>query len=311
MKKYKLIILLVIISASMLISCKGGKTEAGTDSSVVEAAGTDETAVAAVAEPAYDLKALAEALEGCTSLENFKNGVAALKKDGAWLYVDKMGRFVDPVEEPEETESAELKALLQQHEYHGDFSEGMCWISDENGMIGFINEQGEVVIPCQYEWAIDHVPADFHEGVCPVMTIPERELFSFIDKTGQLAFPGFFSTGSGFSEGLAAVTLFFMDGDDVTGTQAGYIDHAGKMVIQLAENDSGRDFHEGLAKVSNWYDNTAWFIDKAGNKVFDLDLNRFYRDESYIFSEGLCSVCDREGHWGFLDKTGRSTFDAK
>ena len=114
--KYKLTILLVIISASMLISCKGGKTEAGTDSTAVESAGTDETAVAAVAEPAYDLKALAEALEGCTSLENFKNGVAALKKDGEWLYVDRMGRFVDPVEEPEETESAELKALLQMHE---------------------------------------------------------------------------------------------------------------------------------------------------------------------------------------------------
>lgn len=304
--KYKLVILIVILSASMLTACKGGKTEAGAENATVE----NEPA-AVVAEPAYDLKALAEALEGCTSLENFKNGVAALKKDGAWLYVDKMGRFVDPVKEPEEEVSAALQALLQQHEYHGDFSEGLCWISEEDGMIGFINEQGEVVIPCQYEWAIDHVPADFHEGVCPVMTIPERELFSFIDKTGQLAFPGFFSTESGFSEGLAAVNQVFMDGDDVTGSQAGYIDHTGKMVIQLAENDSGRDFHEGLAKVSNWYDNTAWFIDKAGNKVFDLDLNRFYRDESYIFSEGLCAVCDREGHWGFLDKTGRSTFDAK
>ena len=56
MKKYKLIILLVIISASMLISCKGGKTEAGTDGTAVEAAGTDETAVAAVAEPAKSPK---------------------------------------------------------------------------------------------------------------------------------------------------------------------------------------------------------------------------------------------------------------
>ena len=303
--KYKLVILIVILSASMLTACKGGKTEAGAENATVE----DEPA--AVVEPAYDLKSLAEALEGCTYLENFKNGVAALKKDGEWLYVDKMGRFVDPVQEPEETESAELKALLQQHEYHGDFSEGLCWISEEDGMIGFINEQGEVVIPCQYEWAIDHVPADFHEGVCPVMTIPERELFSFIDKTGQLAFPGYFHTGDGFTEGLAAVKQVFMDGDDVTGSQPGYIDHTGKMVILLAENDSGSDFHEGMAKVSNWYDNTAWFIDKAGNKVFDLDLNRFYRDNSYVFSEGLCAVCDREGHWGFLDKTGQVTFDAK
>ena len=303
--KYKLVILAVIISASMLTACKGGKTEAGAENATAE----DEPA-AVVAEPAYDLKALAEALEGCTYLKNFKNGVAALKKDGEWLYVDKMGRFVDPVQEPEETESAELKALLQQHEYHGDFSEGLCWISEEDGMIGFIDERGEVVIPCQYEWAIDHVPADFHEGVCPVMTIPERELFSFIDKTGQLAFPGYFHTGDGFTEGLAAVKQVFMDGDDVTGSQPGYIDHTGKMVILLAENDSGSDFHEGMAKVSNWYDNTAWFIDKAGNKVFDLDLNRFYRDNSYVFSEGLCVVCDREGHWGFLDKTGRSTFDS-
>ena len=300
MVKNSNLLLAVLLAAMLLYSCKGQKPEpAG-----------EEAEMAAEPEPVYDLAALARVLEGCSYVDNFKQGVATIRKDGQKYYIDKMGRFVDPVPQEEEPDQQAMEALLAPYEYHGEFSEGLCWISLDSE-IGFINEQGEQVIPCQYEWAVEHSPCDFHEGVCPVMTVPERELFSYIDKTGQLAFPGYFSTESDFSEGLAGVRQFFLDGDDVTGTQPGYIDHTGKMILLLEENDHGFPFHDGVAKVSNWLENKAWFIDKSGNKLFDLDLERFYRNEDNCFSEGLCAIVDREGRWGFLDKTGRSTFNAQ
>lgn len=304
-------LILAVLSAAMLFSaCKNSKPEmpegqpADGDAAEMPAG----PAAGPVAETAYDLEALAGVLTGCSSVENFKNGVAAIHKDGEWQYIDKMGHFVDRVSGEDDSDQAGLDEWFSQYESHGQFSEGMCWVYRDYG-IGYIDEKGELVIPCQYEWAVDHSPCDFHEGVCPVLTIPERELFSYIDKTGQLAFPGFYSTESSFSEGLAGVRQFFMDGDDVTGTQPGYIDHTGKMVIFLTDNDFGYPFHDGAAKVSNWLDDTAWFIDKSGKKLFDLDMTRFYRSTDNSFSEGLCAICDKEGRWGFFDKTGRSTFD--
>ena len=165
------------------------------------------------------------------------------------------------------------------------------------------------MIPCQYEWAVDHSPSDFHEGVCPVMTVPERELFSYIDKTGELAFPGVYRTESAFSEGLAYAWEYHMDGDDVTDTQAGYIDHAGKMVIFLDNDCGGFPFHDGVAKVYNYMEHRAWFIDTTGRKLFDQDQEKFFYMDDNPFSEGLCAICDRDGHWAFFDKAGRSTFD--
>ena len=302
MLNYKLIIPAVLFAAMLLAACKNSKSEPA------EGQQDGSPSVEIEAEPAYDLEALASVLDGCSYLENFEQGVAAFRKDGKWLYIDKSGRFVDPLPAVDDPGQNDRNDLLNQYEFHGRFSEGLCWVCLDSA-IGFIDEEGELVIPCQYEWAVEHSPCDFHEGVCPVMTIPERELFSYIDKTGQLAFPGYYTTESDFSEGLAGVRQLFLEGDDVTGSQQGYIDHTGKMVIPLKENSHGFPFHDGVAKVSNWLDNTAWFIDKSGNKLFDLDLTRFYRGDGVCFSEGLCAIRDRNGRWGFLDETGHGTFD--
>ena len=297
--------LTLLISALSLIACKGEKPKPEDESA------NEETAASAPAEPEYDLEAIAKVIEGCTYLENFKNGVAAFRKNGVRLYVDKLGRIMDsaPVEE-EEWKDYSQDERLTKFDNHGRYSEGMCWVySKEQYGIGYVNEAGELVIPCLYEWAVDHYPNDFHEGVCPVMTIPDRELFSYIDKTGDLAFPGVYNTESAFSEGLAYAREFYMDGDNVTGTQAGYIDHTGKMLFFLDQNCGGGPFHDGVAKIYDYMEHRAWFIDKTGQKLFDLDPDRFFYYDDAAFSEGLCAIRDNNDHWSFYDKTGRSTDD--
>lgn len=310
--KTKAFILPILLTTMLVLSgCKDGKqAPAGEPATEPESAtATESAAEPEAAEPAYDLAAIGRAIADCDVLENFEDGVAAFRRDGEWLYVDKLGRLVDkPAAEEEE-------AILVERNYEaaGSFHEGLCWVYSEEGDncgIGYINEKGELVIPCQYEWAVDHIPHDFHEGLCPVMTIPERELYSYIDKTGAIAFPGYYSTGSNFSEGLAGVREFVLDGDNVVEIRNGYIDKTGKNVIRLDENCSGGEFHDGVAKVFAFMDQKAWMIDKEGNKLFDLDPDKYYLSDDMFFSEGLCAFGTRDGQKGFMDKTGRTTLQA-
>jgi len=80
------------------------------------------------------------------------------------------------------------------------------------------------------------------------------------------------------------------------GTNAGFIDHAGKIVIEPRYDDA-ESFYEGYAAVK---ENGKWgFIDKDGDMVIEPVFN-----EISHFSEGLCAVRLRR-QWGFIDRTGK------
>ena len=53
----------------------------------------------------------------------------------------------------------------------------MCWVTKEDGNIGYINKKGELVVPCQYEWPAERQPTDFHDGLCAVIVDEEHEWF--------------------------------------------------------------------------------------------------------------------------------------
>lgn len=73
--------------------------------------------------------------ESYESVDAFNaDGIAAVKKDGLWGYIDKEGNWV----------------LEPQYEEAKSFSNGLAGISKE-GLWGFIDMSGEVVMPCIYE----------------------------------------------------------------------------------------------------------------------------------------------------------------
>ena len=78
--------------------------------------------------------------------------------------------------------------------------------------------------------------------------------------------------------------------------KAGFIDEAGKVVIEL-QYDDAVFFVEGLAKVKK--DNQWGFIDKTGKLIIPLH----YKDVN-SFSEGLAKV-KKDAKLGFIDKTGK------
>ncbi|MBY0357866.1 MAG: WG repeat-containing protein [Candidatus Obscuribacterales bacterium] len=80
------------------------------------------------------------------------------------------------------------------------------------------------------------------------------------------------------------------------GTNAGFIDHTGKIVIEPRYDDA-ESFYEGYAAVK---ENGKWgFIDKDGDIVIEPIFN-----EISHFSEGLCAARLRR-QWGFIDRTGK------
>ena len=166
-----------------------------------------------------------------------------------------------------------------------------------------VNTKGELVIPYQYETPSESNGNDFHEGLCAVVVDGDYEWFSYIDKTGKLAFPGIFSQAGDFSEGLAAVTT---TGEEI---QRGYIDHSGKMVITLPEGWWGRKFHDGVAQTLKY--DSCFVIDKTGKRLFQVNGDIVYTGNDMIYSHGLAVVIGKgkyEHIWGLMDKRGRITF---
>ncbi len=178
------------------------------------------------------------------------------------------------------------------------FSGGLAAVVGDNGLWGFIDKTGTVVVPMQYE---QH-PGPFSEGLCTVMVderLKGRKLQNeYIDKTGTVVI-GPFERSTSFSDGLAAVGF----GED-DAVKWGYMDVTGTVVIQ-PRFDWVRGFSEGLAAVGFPANNDAakWgYIDKTGTLVIEA---RF--DGADPFSEGLAAVVVWEGdapRWGYIDRSG-------
>ena len=327
---------MVLGAVLMFTSCKEASASQSqfTDGQPTDSLATNQSpeseATNIITDDQYDLEALAKAIKGCEMLENFKDGIAYVKKDGEWFCIDKMGRKVEKrrVQTEDELqekfdETTKLRGFVDkngkwvikpQFEFCGKFSEGLCWVTtpESDGSIGFIDTTGKIVIPCLFEWPGESQPNDFHEGLCAVMVDGTHEFFTFINTKGKIVFNSLYRYQANFSEGLAGVreAVQITEDEDFYDFYDGFIDKTGKMVIEMEEDDMPclcGEFHDGVVKIL--HSNRAWFIDKAGNKLFDLDGEDYYIIDDLYFSEGLVSVTASNGQKGYFDKQGNSTFD--
>jgi len=249
------------------------------------------------------------------------------------------------------------------------FSQGIVYVAAENKKLGFIDKAGKIAIEAKYDQVFP-----FSEGVALVQIDNEWKLIDksgsivnkpvssysppleypyppgqeddpnpewidgkigYRNKAGQVVIKPEFDDALPFCEGLALVSK--------TDTNYGYIDRAGKVVIDLQylTQDIGdfgpmlSSFYEGLAIVCTGeiFDKKCGFIDKTGKFViqpqfdsispFSEDLAIFSVNDKYgaidksgnivikpefdimeSFFEGLAPV-EVGGKWGFIDKTGK------
>ena len=218
-------------------------------------------------------------LEYSISSTDFREGIACVKKNGKWGYIDKQGNEIIPFI----------------FDNASSFSEGIACVK-KDGKWGYIDKQGHEIIPFIYENG-----HDFREGIA---CVKKDGKWGYIDKQGHEITPFIYKEGSDFSEGMALVnvvnvkviTSFILGIDDVSLEQYGYIDKQGREIIPCKFTEA-YSFSEGMACVNNvlgWY-----YIDKQGNEI----IPSVFEDAS-SFSEGMALV-EKDGKCGYIDKQGR------
>jgi hypothetical protein len=120
------------------------------------------------------------------------------------------------------------------------------------GRWGFVDHQGHLAIPAQFESA-----SPFSDGYAAVTVSGKK---GYIDKTGQISIVPRFSAAEPFSEGLAAACC--------ENGKTGYIDNTGAFVIPAAYPPGSRvagPFLEGIALVAT--SRGPIYIDRSGHTV--------------------------------------------
>ncbi|MDX1741136.1 MAG: WG repeat-containing protein, partial [Rhodothermales bacterium] len=170
----------------------------------------------------------------------FSDGLAAVRVDGRWGYIDKSGSFaINPIFVNAEP-FAEGRAFVRTTDYDWEyidtdgqvvrtsetphfhshefssFSEGVALYEADDGSFGFIDRDGNPVIPAQYASA-----QAFSEGKAAIK-ISDR--WGFINRDQKTVIsPQYISAGS-FGDKLAPVR----DG----GNTWGYVNESGTLIIQ-------------------------------------------------------------------------------
>ena len=231
------------------------------------------------------------------ALNNFSDGVALGRTpENPQIYevVDMQGRTVFSTERDLE-----------------NFSEGLAVFINRDGLRGFVDKTGAVVIPAQFFEA-----EAFSDGLARVSVLDEQgdggDQYGFIDQTGKVVIPlQYTSIQKAFQEGL-------VEAQPNDSQLWGYLDKTGEWAIS-PQFTAVLSFSEGLAGATKSpKTNEQWgFIDRTG--AFAIAPQYFAPEPDYIeeigafvgpkavtwFHEGFATVrlgsavglIDRSGQW--------------
>jgi hypothetical protein len=233
-------------------------------------------------------------------LNNFINGLASkgnnkeyvddyAEETGLWGFMDKTGKMV----------------VKQEWSWINNFSEGLAPVKNKQKKWGFIDVSGKLVIPCIYESV-----GGFNEGYSAVTisTGKDKEMMTFIDKTGKRATSLEFDVARDFVDGMAAVVKITKSGEDDEVYQFGFIDKNFKLVIPIEHRKASSigyflqyfSFSDGLCPTTKGY------INKSGKLVISFPEFENVSYEPFSNGTALITVYYAESTRDFLiDKTGK------
>ena len=199
----------------------------------------------------------------------FREGLAAVRKDGLYGFVGTSGEYV----------------INPQFHHADQFSEGMARVVLEPlGKDGYINRSGEVIIPPRFTTA-----QRFSEGLATVRE--GHGGWGYIDKAGEFVIEPEFEEAHTFSGGFGLAkqegTLYVIKRSDLTRVEVqteGYLSWT-------------RPFTEGLAPVQIGF---HWgYVDENGKFAISPQF-----EWAFNFNDGLALV-ETKDSFGYIDKSGQ------
>lgn len=171
----------------------------------------------------------------------------------------------------------------------GYFLEGFAEVFDANEKMGFINRQGELIIPCNY------LGTAFSEGLACVMPYGgAEEKYGFIDTTGKVVIPYQYKQPgtSSFDNGECRVMI---------GGVVCLINHKGEVTFKPTLTKNSNGFYQGLsASYTNYETRSGWGYYNRKNEWVIKPQYENVED----FSGGL-AVVQKGGKYGVIDTTGK------
>ncbi len=145
---------------------------------------------------------------------SFQNGLALVRSGDQYGYIDRTGTVVIPFRYKSASSFSEGTAFAEDSDgeillidprgnelfsgnFRSGFHEELAIVENENGKKGFMNRQGKIQIPCQFDEVIF-----FREGLAAVAV---KNKWGFINKQGTLVIPLQFDMALVFNEGLGVV----------------------------------------------------------------------------------------------------------
>ena len=288
-----------------------------------------------------DMEALAKVMPKYSSVSGFSEGLAAVcdKETNLYGFIDMKGNEVIPCQYYDVSstfnegiavvyKSSEEWSLIDKKGqeiasfdnqfrpgFHDGFHDGMMAILNfDDDKEGYIDKTGKVVIPAELDMRMCNGPIStgFSDGLRGWYDYDSQKSI-FIDKTGKKVFECE-GEAEDFSEGLAAVGKIYMESeDDFTWLtwRTGFIDKTGAEAIPFIFKHAGQ-FVDGLCWAET--ENSCGFINREGKFELTGEFKTLILDEDIecgnyplcpTFSEGLAWVCNKEGKFGYIDKTGK------
>lgn len=240
--------------------------------------------------------------------DKFSNGLAVIKQNGKYGYLDTTGTIAIQPQWDDAQPFSEGFAVIKSNEKYGyinksgetiseamwdsahSFSEGRAAV-EKNGRWGFINATGTVVIAPQWSYV-----KDFSDGAALVRD-RVTSLYGFIDAQGNILGEIKWENAQPHSHGLAAVEY---------GNLWGFVNAKGEVVVQPQ-----------YVEVEDFIDDQTWAIteDIKGNKKFHAintqgkTLFSASYDEVGHFSEGYAVVEKGDDRY-IINKNGKKVFNA-
>lgn len=215
----------------------------------------------------------------------FSEGLACIKVNGKYGYIDKTGKFV----------------IEPQFDFAQNFSDGLAMVAYENERVyhgvnvsdyicGYLDKKGKIVIRPKYALA-----DNFSEGLAAVClnngTFEKRKFF-YIDKNEKMIGDSLFCDRTDFHNGIAEV---YIPDEGIN-----YVDKQGKLLVDRNLSYLEKLFIKG--KLSEYsirdylLDNEyrEALIEKYGKKWYDVLKNQDwdnYRGRTYYNEEDRCYAC--------------------
>lgn len=199
----------------------------------------------------------------------------------------------------------------------GNFSDGLLPVT-KNKKLGYINAEGEEVIPCTKKYYIEPGMDDgivkygsFHDGLAQVYSFEGESgaiefqgakniKIGYMNKLGETVIPAIYDYADDFSEGKAYVR---------SNDFQGFIDTTGKRLFQCKQSPTDMFFRDGLVLIIDDDAGKYIFYNSEGKIALEIPTDKYFRlhgfNDGLAYYEKINNETGEIGEKGFIDKSGK------